>query len=151
MITIGTTPGATRFITGTTIEAETRAAELTATAARIVPVATKRVGHPARTPASEAANPTVPAQRPAPTEQVEDTLNPAVRAVRARALSAVTTTAERQGAIHHAEVPASAEEEGRVAALAGIDNRSFVRFVVLVKFRDGEKPHGAYKADLRQT
>ena len=62
MITIGTTPGATRFITGTTtIEAKTRAAELTATAARIVPAATKRVGHPARTPASEAANPTVPA------------------------------------------------------------------------------------------
>ena len=45
--------------------------------------------------------------------------------------SAVTTTAERQGAIHHAEVPASAAEEGRVAALADIDNRSFVRFLVL--------------------
>jgi hypothetical protein len=115
MITIGTTLGATRFITGTTtIEAETRAAELTT---------------------SEAANPTVPAQRPGllkeTTKQVEDTLNPAVRAVRARAPSAVTTTAERQGAIHHAEVPASAAEEGRVAAVEGIDDRSFVRFLVL--------------------
>src|SRR5260221_729787 len=81
MTTTGTAPGAPRFITGTTtIEAETRAAELTATAARIVPAATKRVGHPARTLASEAANPTVPAQRRAllkeTTKQVEDTLNP---------------------------------------------------------------------------
>src|SRR3979490_352283 len=98
MITIGTTRGATRFITGTTtIEAETRAPELTATAARIVPAATKRVGHPARTLASEAANLTAPAQRPAllkeTTKQLEDTLNPAVRAVRARAPSAPTATA----------------------------------------------------------
>ena len=136
MITIGTTPGAPRFITGTTtIEAATRAAELTATAARIVPAATKREGYPARTPASEAANPTVPAQRPAllkeATKQVEDTLNHAVRAVRARAPSATTTMAGTKGVFRHAEVPASAEEEGRVAAVAGIDNRSFVRFLVL--------------------
>jgi hypothetical protein len=78
---------------------------------------------------------TVPPQRPAllkeATKQVEDTLNPAIRAVRALVPSAVTTTAERQGAIHHAEMPASAAEEGRVAAVAGIDNRSFVRFLVL--------------------
>jgi len=136
MITIGITPGATRFITGTTtIEAETRAAELTATAARIVPAATKRAGHPARTPASEAANPTVPAQRPAllkeTTKQGEDTLNPGVRAVRARAPSATTTMAGRKGVFRHTEVPASAEQEGRVAAVEGIDNRSFVRFLVL--------------------
>jgi hypothetical protein len=109
MITTGTTPGATRFITGTTtIEAET--------------------------PASETANPTVPAQRPGllkeTIKQVEDTLNPAVRAVRARAPSAVTTTVERQGAIHHAEVPASAAEEGHAAAAAGIDSRSFVGFLI---------------------
>src|SRR6266404_3523713 len=136
MITIGTTPGAPRFITGTTtIESETRATELTATVARTVPAATKRVGHAARTPASEAANPTVPAQRPAllkeTTKQVEDTLNPGVRAVRARVPSATTTMAGRKGVFRHAEVPASAEEEGRVAAVAGIDNRSFVRFLVL--------------------
>src|SRR6266850_7888685 len=136
MITIGTTPGATRFITGTTtIEAETRAAELTATAARIVPAATNRAGHPARTPASETANPTVPAQRPAllkeTTKQVEDTLSPGVRTVRAQVPSATTTMAGRKGVFPHAEVPASAAEEGRVAAVAGIDNRSFVRFLVL--------------------
>ena len=62
---------------------------------------------------------------------LEDTLNPADKAVHARGPSAVTTTAERQGVIHRAEVPASAAEEGRVAAVAGIDNRSFVRFLVL--------------------
>ena len=136
MITIGTTLGAVRFITATTtIEAETRAAELTATAARIVPAATKRVGHPARTLASEAANPTVPAQRRAllkeTTTLLEDTLNLAVRAASARVPSATTTMAGRRGVFRHAEVPASAEEEERVAAVAGIDNRSFVRFLVL--------------------
>src|SRR6266478_8583525 len=138
MITIGTTPGATRFTTGTTtIEAGTRAAELTATAARIVPATTKRIGHPARPPASEAANPTVPAQRPAllkeTTKQLEDTLNPAVRAVRARAPSAPTTTAERQGAIHHAEVPASVAEQRVVAAVSRIGNRRIVMFFVACK------------------
>jgi hypothetical protein len=136
MITIGTTHGAPRFITGTTtIEAETRAAKLTATAARTVPAATERVSHAATTPASEAANPTVPAQRPAllkeTTKQVEDTLNLAVKAVSTRAPSATTTMAGRKGVFRHAEVPASEEEEECVAALAGIDNRSFVRFLVL--------------------
>src|ERR1700722_12697291 len=136
MTTTGTTPGAARFITGTTTtEPEKRAANLAATEARIVPAATKRVGHPARTAANGAANPTAPAQRPAllkeTTKQVEDTVNPAVRAVRARAPSATTTMAGRKGVFRHAEVPASAEEEGRVAAVAGIDNRSFVRFLVL--------------------
>src|SRR6267154_3293943 len=117
MITIGTTPGAPRFITGTTtIESETRATELTATVARTVPAATKRVGHAARTPASEAANPTVPAQRPAllkeTTKQVEDTLNPGVRAVRARVPSATTTMAGRKGVFRHAEVPVSRRRSG---------------------------------------
>src|SRR5258707_12648861 len=98
MTTTGTTPGAPRFITGTTtIEAETRAAELTATAARIVPAATKRVGHPARTLASEAANPTVPAQRRGllkeTTKQGEGTLNPRGRAGRAPGPSATTAIA----------------------------------------------------------
>jgi hypothetical protein len=136
MITIGTTPGATRFMTGTTtIEAEARAVNLAATRAEIVPAAMKGTGPPVRTTTVPAGLKTVPPQRPAllkeATKQVEDTLNPAVRAVRARVPSAVTTTAERQGAIHHAEMPASAAEEGRVAAVAGIDNRSFVRFLVL--------------------
>src|SRR6266403_3654464 len=136
MITTGTTPGAPPFITGTTtIEGETRAVKLTATAARVVPATTRRVGHAARTPASEAANPTVPEQRPGPlketTKQVEDTLNLGVRAVRARGPSATTSMAGRKGVFRHAEVPASAAEEGRVAAVAGIDNRSFVRLLVL--------------------
>src|SRR6266478_4713040 len=145
MTTTGTNPGAARFITGTTTtEAEKRAAklaattaDLAATGAEIVPAATKRVGHPGRTPASEAANPTVPAQRPAllkeTTTLLGDTLNPGVRAVRARVPSATTTMADRKGVFRHAEVPASAAEEGRVAAVAGIDNRSFVRFLVLLE------------------
>jgi len=137
MTTTGTTPGAPRFITGTTtIEEETRAAELTATAARIVPAATKRVGHPARTLASEAANPTVPPQRPGhlkeTTTLLEDTLNLAVRAASARAPSAATTTAERQGAIHRAEVPASVAEQ-RVVAVSRIGNRRIVMFLVARK------------------
>jgi hypothetical protein len=47
--------------------------------------------------------------------------------------------ADRKGAFRHAEVPASAAEEGRVAAedlaavVADIDNQSFVRFLVLCK------------------
>jgi hypothetical protein len=118
----------------TIIEAEMRAAKLTATAAPIEPATTRRIGHPARTPVSEAANPTVPAQRPGPLKETitrpEDTLNPAVKAVRARAPSATTTMAGRKGVFRHAEVPASAAEEGRVAAVAGIDNRSFVGFLI---------------------
>jgi hypothetical protein len=38
--------------------------------------------------------------------------------------------AGRKGLFRHAEVPALAEEEERVAAVAGIDNRSLVRFLV---------------------
>ena len=135
MTTTGTTPRAARFITGTTTtELEKRAAELTATAARIVPAATKRVGHPARTLASEAASPTIPPQRPGHLKEtitlLEDTLNLAVRAASTRAPSAVTTMAGRKGVFRHEEVPASAAAEGRVAAVAGIDNRRFVRFLV---------------------
>ena len=108
MITIGTTPGAPPFTTGTTtIEAEMRA-----------------------------ANPTVPAQRPGPLKEtitpLEDTLNAAVKAVLARAPSAATTTAERQGAIHRAEVPASVAEQ-RVVAVSRIGNRRIVMFLVASK------------------
>jgi hypothetical protein len=143
MITIGTTPGATRFITGTTtIEAETRAAnlapttaDLAATRAEIVPAAMKGTGPPVRTPGVPAGLKTVPPQRPGllkeTTTLLEDTLNLAVRAASARVPSATTTMAGRKGVFRHAEVPASAAEEGRVAAVAGTNNRSFVRFVVL--------------------
>src|SRR5712664_624375 len=107
MITIGTTPGAPRFITGTTTtELEKRAAnlaattaDLVATRAQIVPAAMKGTGPPVRTPAVPAGLKTVPLQRPGHLKemkkQVEDTLNPAVKAVVARAPSAVTTTAEK--------------------------------------------------------
>jgi len=58
-----------------------------------------------------------------------DTLNLAVRAASDRVPSATTTMAGRKGLFRHAEVPALEEE--RVAAVAGIDNRSLVRFLVL--------------------
>src|ERR1700739_717841 len=134
MITIGTTPGATRFITATaTIEAEKRAAELTAAAARIVPAAT-RVGRPARTPASEAVNPIVPGQRPGLLKEtiapLADMLNLAVRAASARAPSAVTTMAERHGPIPRAAAPAwaaerEAAEDFRAAVVVGTTKQSF--------------------------
>jgi len=131
MITIGTTLGAIRFITTTIIiEAETHTADLAATGAEIVPAAMKGTGLPMRTLAAATGLKTVPARRPGLLKEtiilLEDTLNPAVKAVRVRALSAATAMAERHGAIHHAEVPASAAE--RVAAVAGIRNRGFVTF-----------------------
>jgi hypothetical protein len=147
MITIGTTLGAVRFITATTtIEAETRAAELTAiavdltaTVAEIMLAAMKGTGPPTRTPAVAAGLKTVPAQRPGLLKEtitlLEDTLNPVVKAGRARAPSATTAMADKKGASHHAEVPASAAVvagAARVAA-AGIDNRFFSDFWYIVK------------------
>jgi hypothetical protein len=157
MTTTGTTPGAARFITATTtIEAETGAAELTANAVELVPASTKGTGRQTGIPvnavelvpaptkgtgrqtgisAGAAEIPIVPAQRPGllkeTTKRLEDMLNPAVRAASARAPSAATTMAEKPGAIRHAEAPASAGEEERVVeAVAGIDNRSFVGFLI---------------------
>ena len=148
MITIGTTLGAVRFITATTtIEAETRATELTAIAVDLTAAgaemvlaamlaAMKGTGPPTRTPAVAAGLKTVPAQRPGLLKEtitlLEDTLNPAVKAVRARAPSATTAMADKKGASHHAEVPASAAGAARVAA-AGIDNRIFSDFWYIVK------------------
>ena len=71
--------------------------------------------------------------------RLEDTVNLAVRAVCARAPSATTTTAERAGATRHADSPAwvaeqrmvVAAEAERMVAVAGIDNRSFVMFLVV--------------------
>src|SRR6266478_1003167 len=142
MITRGTAPGATRFITATTtIEVEMRAAELiataadiTATGAGIVPAAMKGTGRQMGTPEGAAEITTAPAQRlrlSKETPRLEAMQNPAVRAASARAPSATTTMADRKGAFRHAEAPASAAAEGRVAeAVADIDNRSFVRFLV---------------------
>ena len=103
-----------------------------------MPAAMKGTGPPVRPPAVPAGLKTVPPQRPGllreTTALLEDTLNLAVRAASARVPSAVTTMAGRKGVFRHAEVPVSEEEEeGRVAAVAGIDNRSFVRFLALRK------------------
>ena len=137
MITIGTTPGATRFITETTTtELEKRAANLAATRAEIVPAAMKGTDPPVRTPAVPAGLKTVPPQRPGhlkeTTTLLEDTLNLAIRAASARVPSAATATAERQGAIHRAEVPASVAEQ-RVVAVSRIGNRRIVMFLVACK------------------
>jgi hypothetical protein len=143
MTTTGTTPRAARFITGTiTTEVEKRVANLAATAAdlaatgtEIVPGTMKETGLPTRTPAAAAGLKTIPPQRPGLLKEtitlLEDTLNLGVRAASARVPLATTTMAGRKGVFRHAEVPASAAEEGRVAAVAGIDNRSFIRFLVL--------------------
>ena len=136
MIMIGTTLGATRFITATTtIEAETCATDLTATGAVIVPETTKGTGLLlAGTPASVAENPTVPVQRPGLLKEtirlLGDTLNPAVRAVCAQAPSAATTMAERHRAIHHAEAAASAAVD-LTAALAAVTNQGIFMFVTV--------------------
>jgi len=130
----GTTPGATRFITGAaSTEAEGRAVELTTVAAST------------EVERRAAELTTVPAQRPERSMETgrrrEDTLHPAVRAASAQAPSAASKRAGRQRAIRHAEAPASVaedrvaegdftaeEEEG--AGAVGVGNRSFVRFQV---------------------
>ena len=125
----GTTPGAERFITGAISPEEAYAAELTTRAAELT---------------------TVPAQPPdLSTEtgrRLEATLSPAVRVANVRAPSAVTTMANRQRAIRHAERPASvveqrvaaerrvaaeAEEDLVAVAVAGVINRSTVMFLVV--------------------
>src|ERR1700745_2586580 len=135
MITKGTTLGATRFITATTtIEAEMRAAELTAIGVEIVPAAMKGLGLPRRMPRAAAGLKTVPPQRPGLLQEtitlLEDTPNRAVKAASARVPSATTTMAARKEGFPHPEGPASAAEGARVAAVvAGIDHRGFMRFL----------------------
>ena len=106
--TAGTTPGAARFITGTiSTEEEAGAAELRAGA--------QRREQASGTSARAAESTTVPAQPPGLSTEtrrlLEDTPNPAVRAASARAPSAATTMADRQGAFRHAEAPASVAEQ----------------------------------------
>jgi hypothetical protein len=55
--------------------------------------------------------------------RLEATLSLAVRVAFTRVPSAATTTAERQGAIHRAEVPASVAEQ-RVVAVSRIGNQN---------------------------
>ena len=145
MTTTGTPPRAARFITGTTTtEVEKCVANLAATAAdsaaagtEIVPATMKGTGRAMRTPAAAPGLKIIRPQGPGHLKEtitlLEDTLNLAVRAASARVPSATTTMAGRKGVFRHAEVPASEEEEERVAAVAGIDNRSFVRFLVLLE------------------
>src|SRR6267143_7128277 len=130
---------------GTDLPAGTPASavELTASAAELVFAPTKGTGRQMGAPAGAAEITTAPAQRPRLSTEtprlLEATQSPAVRAASAPAPSATTTMADRKGAFRHAEAPASAEEEGRVAgedlaaAVADIDNQSFVRFLVLCK------------------
>ena len=79
--------------------------------------------------------PTIPGLRPGLSREtgrrLEDSVNPAVRAVSARAPSAATTTAERPGAIPPAEVPVS---EGALAAAAA--------FMAVVDTAAGGGNHG---------
>jgi len=116
--TTGTTPGATRFITGAISTGEqTRVAE---------PMATGEES------ALAAESTTIPAQRPdLSTEtgrQLGDTLNPTVRAASARVHSAATIMAARPEAFRHAEAPALVAGQRVVAAeqrmaVAGVGNR----------------------------
>src|SRR5260370_21226195 len=104
MTTTGTTPGAARFITGTTItELEKRAAnlaattaDLAATRAEIVPAAMKGTGPPVRTPAVPAGVKTVPPQRPGPLKEkttlLQETLNLSVTAASPRVPSSAPNT-----------------------------------------------------------
>src|SRR5260221_2572072 len=140
MITIGTPPVARCFITGTTtIGAETRTgestatvADLTAIVAEIVAALTPRTGLPMPAAAARKAVPVLhPSLLKETTGRLEDMRNPAVRAERARAPSPVTTMAERQGTIPHAAAPAWAAEHeagedlGAAVVVAGPTNQSF--------------------------
>src|SRR5271165_528089 len=139
MTTTGTTLTATPFITGTTTtEVEVRAAELTASAAELLPAPTRVTGLRTATSLGAAKFTTLPALPPglstATPKQLEDTLNRVARAASTRVPLAATARAERPGAIPHAEAPASAAEhrvaaalaaEERTAAVVGIGNRGF--------------------------
>src|SRR5271155_5789626 len=106
--TAGTTPGAGRFTTGAISTEEEEA---------FVAAPTRATG-PATLDAAEFT--IVPAQRIGLSTETtgprEDTLNPAVRAGRARAPLAVTTMADRQRAFRRAEAPASVAEGRGVVA-----------------------------------
>ncbi len=125
----GTTRGATRFITGTpSTGAEVCAAEVST-----------------EVEACAAVVSTVSARGPVLSTEtlgrLEDSVNPAVKVDFARAPSAASGMADRQGAFHHAECPASGAADFVAAVdfteaaedfteVAGVGNRSFVVFPV---------------------
>jgi len=108
MAAAGTTPTATPFTTGAISTGEARERESITVQARCPDLSMETV------------------------RRLEATLlNPTVRAVFARALSAATIMADKPGVIHPVEAPASVAEdftvvaaEGLMAAVAGADNRS---------------------------
>jgi hypothetical protein len=96
-------------------------------------------------------------------KRLEDTLNPAARAVSARALSAATTMAARPGPFRHAEAPAWVAAARAVAAVdlaaAGVDLGVVAARVInrvghvpwLVKFRNGDTPYAASEVELQRN
>ena len=112
------------------------AADSAAAGTEIVPATMKGTGRAMRTPAAAPGLKIIRPQGPGHLKEtitlLEVTLNLAVRAVSTRVPSATTTMAGRKGVFRHAEVPASEEEE-HVAAVAGIDNRSFVTYLTLLE------------------
>jgi hypothetical protein len=149
MTTIATTPEAARFTTETiTTEGAMPAVEVTATAVGSPATAAEIVAAPMRGTGlpmhAVGAGKTAPVLHPSllkeTTGRLEDMRNPAVRAERARAPSAVTTMAERQGALPRAAAPAwaaerEAEEDFRAAVVevAGTTNQSFAVFLAICK------------------
>lgn len=110
MTTTGTTPGAARFITGTT-----------STAAAV----------------SEAEASTGPVEEPdlstATARLLEGMPNPTARAASAQEPSAATTAAERPGAFPHVEAPVSEAAEvstEEAAVAAGVIDRRFLVFLL---------------------
>jgi len=93
-------------------------------------------GLPTGTPERVAEFTTVPAQRPILSAEtprrLEDTVNHKVRAASSLEPLAATTMAERQGAIHHEEAPASVAAHREAAALAAEED--FTAAVAVVVF-----------------
>jgi hypothetical protein len=131
MATTGTTPGAIRFTTeAITIEEEASAALLPSCVGEYFAAAVLFT-----TARAEPSSPSteIPGQ-------LEDMLNPAVRAASAPVPSVATIMADRKGAFRRAEAPVlvaakgltgaaagftAAEAEGLMGVVAGIGNRQF--------------------------
>ena len=163
----GTTPGATRFITGTiTTEVEARAAELTATAAEVLPRTS-----PGNRPSNgdiggrgEVYNRPGATTRPfnGDTQAARGYAEPRGQSgVRSGAFSGYDHGGEARsyssrgsasfgggGARGGGSWRRLVAAEARMA-VAGIGNRVLL-FLVVVRFRNGEKPYAANEAELRQ-
>ena len=160
--TTGTTRIAERFTTGTRTIGEADAPDITVVAAD--PVATISPGTGLPTLAA-AVFTTVRAEPVGPlketTAPLEATRNHVARRALAPVASAITTMAVRQGAIPHAEVPASvarvvvAAVEHLAAVVAGaaagiINGRKFFFNGYSAKFSEWRKPYAADGFELRQ-